>query len=157
MCKLGGCHFVDVPSFGTEPWLITIGKHVLVSCNVIFITHEGAHWVLKGIQEYKNLQLFSFGKIRIQDNVYIGAGTTILKNVTIGQNTIIGANSLVNKNCEGNSVYAGVPAKKICTIDEWAQRFQAQKLPVDWKSYHFNKRKEVLRLLDEAEKTTNCE
>lgn len=46
-------------------------------------------------------------KVRIQDNVFIGANTTILKGADIGENVIIGANSLVNKKLDDNGVYAG--------------------------------------------------
>lgn len=58
-------------------------------------------------------QGFSSAPIYISENVWVGAKCTILKNVSIGNNTVIGANSLVNKNCEANSVYVGIPAKKI--------------------------------------------
>ena len=33
--------------------------------------------------------------------------------ISIGDNTIIGAQSMVLKNCNKNSVYYGIPAKKI--------------------------------------------
>lgn len=64
----------------------------------------------------------SSGAIIIGNNVYIGRKTTILKNVTIGDNVIIGYGSLVTKNIPANSVAAGVPAKVICTIDEYYER-----------------------------------
>ena len=35
--------------------------------------------------------------------------------VTIKKNTIIGGGAFVNKNCDSNSTYFGVPAKKIKT------------------------------------------
>ena len=36
-----------------------------------------------------------------------------LDQISIGDNSIVGAQSLVVKNCENNSVYFGIPAKKI--------------------------------------------
>ncbi len=51
--------------------------------------------------------------IILERNVWIGANTTILKGVTIGENTVVGAMSLVNKDLHSNTVYAGIPAKKI--------------------------------------------
>lgn len=145
------CHFVDIPAFGTEPWLIEIGNHVLVSFDVVFVNHEGAHWVLKKLPKYKDMHLFSYGKIIIEDNVYIGEGVTILKNVRIGKNTIIGAKSLVNKNCEENAVYAGVPARRLCSVEEWAERFAGNMPDVDWDHYYRDKKSEVLRILGESE------
>lgn len=36
-----GCRFVNNPNWGSEPWLIKIGNHVLISNDVMFITHDG--------------------------------------------------------------------------------------------------------------------
>lgn len=53
----------------------------------------------------------------IEDNVWIGAKAVILYNVgKIGENSIIAAGSLVTKEVLPNSIYAGVPAKKIGDI-----------------------------------------
>jgi acetyltransferase-like isoleucine patch superfamily enzyme len=51
--------------------------------------------------------------ILINDNVFIGAHSTILKGVTIGKNSIVGACSVVTKNIPENEVWAGNPAKFI--------------------------------------------
>lgn len=56
------------------------------------------------------------------DNVFIGSGTRILYNTRIGSNVIIGSDSLVNKDIPDNSVYAGVPAKFICSFDEYVEK-----------------------------------
>mgnify|MGYP006148321435 FL=1 len=53
------------------------------------------------------------GAISIENNVWIGTKATILKGVFIGKNSVIGAHSLVNTKVEANSVFAGIPAKKI--------------------------------------------
>lgn len=56
--------------------------------------------------------------ITIKDNVFIGMGSTIVTGMTlVGENSIIGAGAVVLKNVEKNSVYAGVPAKKIRKLD----------------------------------------
>ncbi len=56
---------------------------------------------------------------RIEDNVLVGIGATILDHAVIGSNSIIAANSLVLSGTivEPNSVYAGVPAKKVKDIE----------------------------------------
>jgi carbonic anhydrase/acetyltransferase-like protein (isoleucine patch superfamily) len=56
---------------------------------------------------------------RIEDNVLVGIGATILDHAVIGSNSIIAANSLILSGTivEPNSVYAGVPAKKVKDIE----------------------------------------
>lgn len=56
---------------------------------------------------------------KIESNVLIGIGSTILDHVVIGSNSIIAANALVLSNTivEPNSIYAGVPAKKVKDIE----------------------------------------
>ena len=61
-------------------------------------------------------------KVCIGNNVFVGAGSTILPGVSIGQNVIIGAGSVVTKNIENNSVYAGNPAKRIATLEQWISK-----------------------------------
>ena len=62
------------------------------------------------------------GCIEVGDNVFIGAGTTILKDVHIGSNVIIAAESVVVQDIPSNSVVAGVPAKVIETMDEYLEK-----------------------------------
>lgn len=62
------------------------------------------------------------GCIRIDDNVFVGANSTILANVHIGSDIIIGAGSLVNKDLEGGYVYAGVPVRKICKFEDFVEK-----------------------------------
>ena len=40
----------------------------------------------------------------------------------IGKNCIIGASSLINKDIPDNSVAAGIPAKVICSFDEFVEK-----------------------------------
>ena len=56
---------------------------------------------------------------KIHNNVLIGIGATVLDHAVIGENSIIAANALVLSGTivEPNSIYAGVPAKRVKTID----------------------------------------
>lgn len=51
--------------------------------------------------------------IIIEDRVFIGAGSTILKGVRVGENSVIGAGSVVVKDVPANEVWAGNPARFI--------------------------------------------
>lgn len=135
------------PIWGSEPYLIELGNHVIIASEVTFLTHEGGHWVLKGLDKKYN-DTFGYGRIIVKDNVYIGYRSTILRGVTIGENTIIGACSLVTRSCEPNSVYAGVPARRICSLEEWSKRFLDDMPEFDLENYKNNKKDEVLRIVD---------
>lgn len=55
----------------------------------------------------------------ISKNVLVGIGAIVLDNAQIGENTIVAAGSLVKEGqiLDSDSIYAGVPAKKIKDID----------------------------------------
>jgi acetyltransferase-like isoleucine patch superfamily enzyme len=56
--------------------------------------------------------------IIIEDDVWIGHNTTILKGVTIGRGAIIGSNSVVTKNIESYSVNVGNPLRVVQYLKE---------------------------------------
>ena len=62
------------------------------------------------------------GCIEIMDNVFIGAGSTVLYGVKIGSNCIIGADTLVCENLEENGVYAGIPAVRIGSFENYLKK-----------------------------------
>jgi acetyltransferase-like isoleucine patch superfamily enzyme len=51
--------------------------------------------------------------VHINDDVFIGANSIILKGVTIGERSIIGAGSVVTKNVPCDQIWAGNPARFI--------------------------------------------
>ena len=65
------------------------------------------------------------GIVQIGNNVFIGANSIVLCNTRIGDNVIVGAGSVVTHDIPSNSVYAGSPAKFVCTFEEFAQKHQA--------------------------------
>lgn len=56
---------------------------------------------------------------KIEQNVLVGMGSTILDHVVIGENSIIAAGALVldGTEIEPGSIYGGVPAKRIKSVD----------------------------------------
>lgn len=150
--KLGkDVRFTGPMDFGSEPYLIEIGNHVTIA-GATFITHEGGHWVIKGLKDYDGKDCFGYGRIIIKDNVFIGRNTTILRGVNIGENVIVGACSLVNKSLEPNAVYAGVPAKRICSIEEFKTKFLGEMPEYDEINYRKNKKDEILKIVDKFPK-----
>lgn len=126
--KIGdGVHLYDPFSINidtTRPFAIQIGNNVHITSGVTILTHGFDHIVLKS--KYNDV-FGSFGKVQIDDNVYIGTNALILKGVHIHSNVIIGAGSVVTKDCESDSVYAGVPARRICSLEEhYEKRKNAQ-------------------------------
>ena len=53
------------------------------------------------------------GNVIIGEQSFLGIGCAIKDKIFIGTNTIIGGQAFVCKNCESNSLYYGVPAKRI--------------------------------------------
>jgi acetyltransferase-like isoleucine patch superfamily enzyme len=51
--------------------------------------------------------------IKIEDDVWLGIGTTVLDGVTIGKGSVIGAGAVVTKDIPPYSIAVGVPAKVI--------------------------------------------
>ena len=57
-------------------------------------------------------------EVIIQENVWIGEKSLILKGSKIGKNSIIGAGSVVSGEVPANVIFAGNPAKQIKKLDE---------------------------------------
>tara|TARA_B100000787_G_scaffold158347_1_gene135707 strand:- start:1166 stop:1843 length:678 start_codon:yes stop_codon:yes gene_type:complete len=53
------------------------------------------------------------GNVKIGEGSFLGINCSVKHNINIGKNVIVGGNSFVNQNCKANSVYVGVPARKI--------------------------------------------
>ncbi len=106
--------------FGSEPYLIEIGDHVKITGSAHFLTHDGGVEVLMDLGYCQRPD--KFGRIRVGNNVFVGANAIVLPGVTIGSNVIIGAGAVVSRDVPDNVVTAGVPARVICTIDEFYQK-----------------------------------
>ena len=114
--------YSDLSFVGSEPYLIEIGSDCLLSQGLHLITHDGGVKVLNSANYFKGKKMDKIGRIKIGNNVYTGNYVTILPNVVIGNNVIIGVNSVVTKSVPSNVVVAGIPARIICTIDEFYKR-----------------------------------
>ena len=118
--KIGdGTIIENVGMLGSEPWLVEIGKNTrFAGIATTILTHDG------GIERlyymgFTEERCDYFGKVKVGDNCFIGHNCCIMKNVCIGDNCIIGAGSIVTKSIPANSVACGVPARVICTVEEY--------------------------------------
>lgn len=117
-------HIYGKVSWGTEPWLISMGKNIHITDGVKFITHDGGTLLFRRI--VSDLEITK--PISIGNNVYIGNNVIILPGVQVGDNVIIGAGAVVSKNIPDNSVAVGCPARVIKTADEYFEKIKKESL-----------------------------
>lgn len=86
-----------------DPPLTEVGANCIIGHDAAFFSHaiEGQH--------------FALARIRIGNNVTIGATAVIMSGVTIGEGAIVSAGSVVRKNTQigPHEVWGGVPAKRL--------------------------------------------
>lgn len=126
------CEIYKTASFGSEPYLVKIGNHVRVNSGVVFVTHDGGYWVLRDEKagfgaEFKDAD--KFGRIVIKDNVHIGTNAIIMPGVTIGENSVIACGAVVTHDVSPNSIWGGVPARIIESLEEYASKAREHMCP----------------------------
>ena len=107
----------NVGMSSTRMWVhdsVTIGDNVKVGACVL-ITDTDAH-PLDYLDRRTSNDGTKSAPIVIEDDVWVGAHSIILKGVTIGARSIIGAGSVVTKNIPADCVAAGNPCKMIKTL-----------------------------------------
>lgn len=90
----------------TDGARVTFGDNVFIAPNCCFTTAEHA---IDPEQRKAGVEIAK--PITVGNNVWIGAGSTILAGVTIGDNAVIGAGSVVTKSIPANVVAVGVPCR----------------------------------------------
>ncbi|RDZ34009.1 MULTISPECIES: DUF2255 family protein [unclassified Haloferax] len=123
---------VDESTTIFPPFHINVGKHTSVGRNV-FINHACSFLDLGGITIEDEVMISSMvtitseghpvdvdrrktlvpGEVVVERNAWIGAGATILPDVTIGENSVVAAGAVVTKDVPANTVVAGVPAEVV--------------------------------------------
>ncbi len=73
----------------------------------------------------------------IHDNVLIGMGAIVMDGVVVESNSIIAAGAVISQNTlvESGSVYAGIPAKKIKSIDQSLLEGQVNRISTSYTMY----------------------
>jgi hypothetical protein len=105
----------------------------MIANNTTILTH-GFDWSV--LREKYGEVLCSSGKVVLEDNVFIGTNTIILKGVRIGKDSIIGAGSVVTSNIPSGSVAVGNPCRVIMNLDQYYQN-RKKKYIDEAKSYAY--------------------
>ena len=103
--------------YPTDGQKLKIHDNVAIASDVEFTMHDVIHWVFDGMAGKREYTEY-IGCIEVHENVFIGAGSRILPNVSIGPNAIVAAGSLVNKDVPSGVIVGGVPARIIGSFDE---------------------------------------
>lgn len=115
-----------------EPSMIHIGNHVTSSSEVTFVTHDNS--ILKVLDPMTDV----VGRITVGDHCFIGQNSILMLGVILGERCIVEAGAVVTHSYPANSVIAGNPARKICTIEEMAEKYK--NYAIDFGAIPFNER-----------------
>jgi acetyltransferase-like isoleucine patch superfamily enzyme len=125
-------------TFGSEPYLVSIGNQVTISHNVDFITHDGGFRVARA--DYPNA--YFYGRIQVADRCFIGAHCVFLPGARVGAGSVIGCGSIVTGEIPPGVVAVGAPAKRIKSVDEYVQG--KKHLWIDTAGLTFDEKRELL-------------
>ena len=108
--KLGKGVFINEGCCFQDQGRIEIGDNALIGQQVVIATlnHD--------LAPDKRANMIP-APVKIGNNVWIGAHSTILAGVTIGDNAVVAAGAVVTKDVPANTVVGGVPAKIIKMIE----------------------------------------
>ena len=91
---------------------VTIGNGVRIGRNVSIRDWNGPHVIVS--DTYVN-----HAPVRIEDNVWLCTGCSIMPGVTVGRGSVVATNAVVTKDVPPYSLVAGTPAKVIKSNVEW--------------------------------------
>lgn len=104
-------------TFGSEPYLVSIGRDVTISHDVDFITHDGGLRVARA----EHPGAFLYGRIQIGDGCFLGAHSVFLPGASVGAGSVIGAGAVVSGKIPPGVVAAGTPARPVKPVTEYVE------------------------------------
>lgn len=122
------CDIEKSADFGSEPYLVKLGNSTRITRGVKFITHDGGLWTLRKMGLIESTMV-KYGPIVVGDNCNISWDVIIMPNVTIGDNCIVAAGAVVTKDIPSNSIWGGVPAKRIESVEEYYEKVKGSCIP----------------------------
>lgn len=96
---------------------VEIGSGTLIGANVM-IADTDFHPIETLERRYMPLAKASHAEVIIDENVFIGANTIILKGVRIGRDSVIGAGSVVSRDVPPGVIAAGNPCRVIRALGD---------------------------------------
>lgn len=98
---------------------VSIGDNVMLGGGVKIYTSDfhSLHYIERKSEKRDRDNRIS-RPVVIENDVFVGAGSVILKGVSIGAKSIIGAGSVVTKNVPSGEIWAGNPARFIRRVLE---------------------------------------
>jgi len=104
-------------TFGSEPYLVSIGDRVTISHGVDFITHDGGMRVARA----KFPDAYLYGRIQVADDCFLGARCILLPGARVGVGSVIGSGSVVTGEIPPGVVAVGAPAKPVKSVEDYIQ------------------------------------
>lgn len=95
-------------------FLVSIGDDCTFTSKVHILAHDAS--------TKKHLGYTKIGKVDIGNRVFLGVGTIVLPGVSIGDDVIVGAGSVVTRSIPAKEVWAGNPARKICSLADYLEK-----------------------------------
>ncbi|HXQ52129.1 MAG TPA: acyltransferase [Stellaceae bacterium] len=91
---------------------IVIGRYCSISLGCQILTHDTVKFALSG-----GALSYDYAPVSIGDRCFLGVHAVVLRGVRIGQQCVVGAGAVVTHDVPDRTVVAGVPARRIGSVE----------------------------------------